>query len=405
MPPAAGPRDNARGNASPAASWASPGHLLDLVRTGQANRRRELQEVTGLSRSTITSRVDQLLDAGLLHESGVDKGQRGRPSSVLAFNQDYGVVLTADLGATHARVAVCDLAGESLVESGANLQITQEPDAVLKWLEDAWTDQLSSPLLKNRRIVGVGVGVPGPVDYEAGRLVRPPIMPDWDGYSVRDRLSECFGVPTFVDNDANVMALGEFHAALPGCPSLLFVKVATGIGAGLVVDGRLIRGIHGGSGDIGHIRVGQFNSERVCSCGARGCLAASVSGGALARRLRELGRPVETSRDAVKLAGQGDTAAVDLLREAGLLIGDVLATSVSLLNPQALMIGGDLPLAQDHFMAALRERLYQRTQPLATRDLRVLTSTLGERSGIVGAAYMVIEEVFSPGTVDRMLLQ
>jgi len=403
MPPAARPRPNGRGNAPSAGSWASAGHLFELVRTGEANRRRDLQDVTGLSRSTVTSRVDQLLAAGLLHESGLDKGQRGRPSSVLAFNQDYGVVLTADVGATHARVAVCDLAGESLIETAADLKITQGPEAVLRWLEEAWTEQLSSPVLSNRRIVGVGLGVPGPVDYEAGRPVRPPIMPDWDGYPVRERLTDRFGVPTFLDNDANVMALGEFHAAVPGCPSLLFVKVATGIGAGIVVDGHVIRGIHGGSGDIGHIRLDHLNSGRVCSCGARGCLAASVSGGALARRLHEQGRPVSASRDAVKLAGQGDTAAVELLREAGLLIGDVLATSVSLLNPQILMIGGDLHRAQDHFMAALRERLYQRTQPLATRDLRVLTSTLGDRSGIVGAAFMVIEEVFSAESVDRML--
>lgn len=384
-------------------SWASAGHLFGLVRTGQASRRRELQDVTGLSRSTVTGRVDQLLASGLLHESGVEHGSRGRPSSVLAFNENYGVVLAADLGATHARVAICDLAGSPLVETTKHLLISDGPDIVLGWLERTWAKQLRTAAVSGARVVGLGVGVPGPVDFGSGRAIRPPIMPGWDAYPVRRRLADRFGVPGFLENDANVMALGEYLANFRNCPSFLFVKVATGIGAGIIVDGQLNRGATGGSGDIGHIRLDESPTQPQCACGARGCLAATASGGAIARQLRDLGRPAESSRDAVRLAEQGDVKAVALIRQAGLLIGDVLATSVSLLNPQVLMIGGDLPQAQDHFMAALRARLYQRTQPLATRELHVLTSSLGERSGIFGAARLVVEEVFSAMSVDRML--
>jgi predicted NBD/HSP70 family sugar kinase len=383
--------------------WASPGHLFELVRTGRATRRRELQDVTGLSRSTVTGRVDQLLAARLLHESGVEHGPRGRPSTVLAVSADYGVVLAADLGATHARAAVCDLAGTALVETNTNLLISDGPEAVLGWLERTWSAQLGTERVSGARVVGLGVGLPGPVDFTSGCAVRPPIMPGWDGYPVRRRLTDRFGVPGFVDNDANVMALGEYHASFPSSPSFLFVKVATGIGAGLIVDGHPIRGATGGSGDIGHIRLDGAHSQPLCACGARGCLAATASGGAIARQLRDLGRPASSSRGAVQLAEQGDTQAVALVRNAGLLIGDVLATSVSLLNPEVLMIGGDLQRAQEHFMAALRERLYQRTQPLATRELLVLTSSLGERSGIAGAARLVVDEVFSAESVDRML--
>jgi len=382
--------------------WASPGHLFELVRTAQATRRRELQDVTGLSRSTVTGRVDQLLAAGLLRESGVDRGTRGRPSALLAVSDDYGVVLAADLGATHARAAICDIAGTILVETNTNLLISDGPDAVLRWLERTWTGQLDTDPVTGARVVGLGVGIPGPVNYEMGCAVRPPIMPGWDGYPVRTRLAERFGVPGFVENDANVMALGEYHAHVPSS-SFLFVKVATGIGAGVVVDGQLLRGATGGSGDIGHIRLDGVHSQPQCACGARGCLAASASGGAIARQLRDLGRAAATSRDAVRLAEQGDTHAVALIRNAGLLIGDVLATSVSLLNPQVLMIGGDLQRAQDHFMAALRERLYQRTQPLATRELLVLSCSLGDRSGIAGAARLVVDEVLSAESIDRML--
>lgn len=383
---------------------SSPGHLFALVRSQRATRRRDLQDMTGLSRSTVTARVDQLLAAGLLRESGVERGARGRPSFVLTPSEDFGVVLAADLGATHARVAVCDIAGRSLVETSRQLLIADGPEAVLGWLEATWTEQLGDAQVAGRPVIGTGVCVPGPVDFLAARPLRPPIMPGWDGYPVGERLSARFGgVPAYVENDANAMAWGEFHAAGQQSPSLLFVKVATGIGAGLVVDGHLIRGVTGGSGDIGHIRLDGAFADVPCHCGARGCLAATASGGAIARRLRELGRDAPRSRDAVRLAERGDPEAVALVRQAGQLIGDVLATAASLLNPQVLMIGGDLPEAQDHFMAALRQRLYQRAQPLATRELRVLSGALGDRSGLYGAAHIVLEEVFSAESVDRVL--
>jgi predicted NBD/HSP70 family sugar kinase len=283
------------------------------------------------------------------------------------------------------------------------MHISGGPDVVLGWLEETWRDLLASSGSNLAPVVGFGVSAPGPVDVSTGRPSRPPIMPGWDDYPVRERLEEVFGVPGFVENDANVMALGEFHSALPDCPSLLFVKVATGIGAGMVVGGQLVRGIHGGSGDIGHVRLADPESGPLCACGARGCLAASASGGAIARRLRERGRDAQTSRDVVRLARERDTEAVALIREAGLQLGGVLATAVSLLNPQVLMIGGDLVEPQEHFMVSLKESLYQRTQPLATRDLQIRTSTLGDHAGVVGATSLVVEGVFSAEAVDRRL--
>lgn len=379
------------------------GHLLELIRTGQVRTRRGLQETTGLSRSTVTSRIDQLVVAGYLRESGVAAAPRGRPSAVLAFHEQHGVVLAADLGATHARAAVCDLAGRSLAEVAQNLRIVGGPEVVLDWLEATWRGLLGSTGVPADRVVGLGVCVPGPVDVATGRTVQPPIMPGWHDYPIRERLARTFGVPGFVENDANAMAFGEYHAGSTASPSLLFVKVATGIGAGMVVDGRVVRGADGGSGDIGHVRLEHADTGPLCACGARGCLAASASGGAIARRLREQGLDAETSRAAVRLAQAGDARAVALVREAGLLLGDVLATAVSLLNPRTLVIGGDLVRAQEHFMGAVRERLHQRTQPLATRNLQVVTSPLGDRAGVLGAARLIIEEVFSPDAVNRAL--
>lgn len=381
----------------------SAGRLLELIRTGHAQTRRELRDITGLSRSTIAARLSQLLNADYITESGVETTARGRPSHVLAFNEDHGTVLSADLGATHARAALCDLAGRPLNDVAEGIHISDGPETVLAWVESSWRDLLASTDLGPRPIVGLGVSVPGPVDVADGRPIRPPIMPGWHGYPVRERLEQTFEVPGFVENDANAIAVGEFHSALPACPSLLFVKVATGIGAGMIVGGQLVRGIHGGSGDIGHVRLTDPESGPLCACGARGCLAASASGGAIAQRLRELGHPVNTSREAVQLAEDGDATAISLIREAGTHLGGVLATAVSLLNPQVLMIGGDLAEPQEHFMASLKESLYRRTQPLATRDLQVLAGTLGDHAGVVGAARLVVEGVFSAESVDRAL--
>lgn len=387
----------------PAAQLAA-GQLMHLIRTGRARTRRELLDTTGLSRSTVAARLDQLLQLGYVHEVGVESGARGRPSNLLAFDERHGVVLAADLGATHARAALCDLAGRTLGEVAEQLRISNGPEAVLGWLEGQWADLVAASGYDRADVVGLGVGIPGPVDVVAGRPIRPTIMPGWHDYPVRDRLEQEFGVVGFVENDANIMALGEFHDSYPDCPSLLFVKVATGIGAGMVVDRKLVRGANGGSGDIGHIRISDSESGPVCTCGARGCLAASASGGALAGRLRELGRTVETSRGVAELAQDGDLEAIELIREAGLVLGDVLATAVSLLNPEVLVVGGDLVHAQEHFMGAVRERVYQRAQPFATRDLQLLASILDDRSGVVGAARLVIEEVFSAEAVNRRLL-
>ncbi|WP_448626462.1 ROK family protein [Geodermatophilus sp. URMC 64] len=324
---------------------------------------------------------------------------------MLSLDGSGGVVLAADLGAAHATVAVCDLAGQPLAETfHDDLRLADGPDPVLKWMEQRWGEMLADAGVDPSRILGIGVSVPGPVDVATGRVVQhTAVMPGWQDYPIRDHLERQFEVTCVVDNDANAMAFGEFHTEWPAASPLLFVKVATGIGAGMVVDGAVLRGADSGEGDIGHVRITSAEDGPLCVCGARGCLAASASGRALARRLRELGVDAPDSRSVVQLALTGHAEATRLVREAGLMIGDVLATAVSLLNPRILALGGDLALVQDHFVGAVRERLYQRTQPQAARGLRVVASSLGDRAGVVGAARSALEEVLSAEAVDRAL--
>ena len=226
-------------------------------------------------------------------------------------------------------------------------------------------------------------------------------MPGWDGYRVADRLADHFGAPTLVDNDVNIMALGEHWKAWRAYDHLLFVKVGTGIGCGIITDGRIHRGAQGAAGDIGHIHVP--GNEEICRCGNRGCLEAVAGGGAMAARLRADGIAAENSRDVVRHVRDGRPEAMQLVRQAGRELGEVLAASVNFFNPGVIVIGGDIAHADEHLLAGVREVVYQRAVPLGTRSLRIVRSALDDRAGVIGAAVMVIEHVLAPEAIDRML--
>lgn len=378
----------------------SAGHLVSLVRSGAACTRRDLQAATGLSRSTLVQRVDALLQAGYLRPGALGRSEGGRPPTQLEFNRDHRVVLAGDIGATHGRLAVQDLAGKSLAQQAIPLDISAGPRSVLDMIVTRFRELLAQTDRDARQVCGIGLGVPGPVEFTTGRVIQPPIMPGWHDYPIPEHLHAAFGVPVLVDNDANIMALGEQTVHYPDCPSLVLMKASTGIGAGVIVDGQLYRGIDGGAGDIGHIRIHGYDDAR-CRCGSLGCLAAVASGGALAERLRLPGQPPLTSRDVLARASAGDADAMALTRDAGLLVGQVLATVVCLLNPGILVIAGDL--SETPFLAGIRETLYQLALPRATRHLTIVTSKLGDQAGITGAGRMVVDARYSPDAVDAAL--
>ena len=377
------------------------GTLLRLIRDGQASTRAELVALTGLARSTVAQRMDALLSQRLVVPAGGSVSTGGRPPQMFAFNRDAGVVLAADLGATHSRVAMTDLGGEVLARAPRRSPIADGPEAVLTWLEQAFDALLSEFGRTHDDVRGAGVGVPGPVEFATGTPVAPPIMPGWDGYRVGGRLADYFGAPTLVDNDVNIMALGEHYKAWRAYDHLLFVKVGTGIGCGIITEGRIHRGAQGAAGDIGHIHV-PGNLE-ICRCGNRGCLEAVAGGGAMAARLRAEGIAAENSRDVVRHVRDGRAEAMQLVRQAGRELGEVLAASVNFFNPGVIVIGGDIAHADEHLLAGVREVVYQRAVPLGTRSLRIVRSALDDRAGVIGAAAMVIEHVLAPDAVDRML--
>ena len=257
--------------------------------------------------------------------------------------------------------------------------------------------------------------MPGPVEYGTGRPISPPIMPGWDGYPVRERLSARYDAPVWVDNDVNVLALGEWRSGIAaGYDNVIVVKVGTGIGAGIIADGRLHRGAQGSAGDVGHIQVSE-DRDVVCRCGNIGCLEALAGGAAIARdgetaaregrslRLREAldRRGTVTAEDVARAASFGDPVAVELLGEAGRRIGSMLASVVNFFNPSLVVIGGGVAQSGDALLASIREAVYGRSLPLATRDLQIRRSSLGGLAGVIGASSMVVDQLFARESLAR----
>lgn len=373
--------------------------LLQLIREGRAQTRAQLASITGLGRSTISQRVDRLIEDGLVIEVGALPSTGGRRAAVLQFNRAAGVILAADLGITHSRIAVTDLGATPLAEIAVDKDVTTGPEDVVPWLEDRFEEVLAAARVGAADVRGVGIGIPAPVEHATGRIVRPPILARWDGHVVPPTFEARYGVPVLVDNDANLMGLGEHWAHWQDHSSFLFVKVGTGIGCGVILDGRIHRGADGAAGDLGHIAVA--GADELCRCGQIGCVEAIAGGGALARQLAALGRPTRNSRDVVRLVREGDPEAIRLVREAGRQLGEVLAGAVSLINPSVIVLGGDIAQAGDLLTAGVRETVYRRSLPLATRHLQVVHSLLDQRAGIVGAAVMVIDYLLSHGLMER----
>ena len=381
----------------------SAGELLQLFRTGTVATRGELQRVTGLARSTLSFRVDALLAAGYLTVDGsVAHPRPGRPSTRLRVNDQATTVLATDLGATHGRLAVCTAAGEVITETVIESSIAKGPTTVLATV----TSELDRLLEQSGRsadtLRGVALGVPGPVNWHTGRIARSISMPGWDDYPVRDHLASHYSVPAVVDNDANLLGLGEQRRIYPDAHIVLFVKIGTGIGASMIMDGMLLRGSDSAEGDIGHAKIPDLK-ETCSSCGEQGCLAATASGRAMVRDLRRLGRLPLTTRDVVDLVREGDPEAVRIVTAAGRAVGDVLSTAVSLLNPDVLVIGGDIAHAHERFVGGVRDTVLHRSQPLATAHLVIAPTVLGDRAGITGAAAMVADAIFGSDAVDAVV--
>jgi predicted NBD/HSP70 family sugar kinase len=384
--------------------------VLEAVRSRDGITQPQLVQHVGLGRGVVAQRVAKLEAAGLVVQDGLGPSTGGRAPRRLRLRKEAGVVAAADIRATGMVVGLADLAGTVLVRVEETIDIADGPDVVLGRVEEL-VEQLLGGLPERVPLWGIGVGVPGPVEFATGLPVAPPIMPGWDGYGIRERLARRFAAPVWVDNDVNLLALGELRTnpAAAASGDVLYVKIGTGIGAGLVSGGRLHRGVNGCAGDIGHVAVAEAENV-VCRCGNVGCLEAVAGGAALARdgrRLAESGGShalaevlattgTLTAADVTRAADRGDPSARTMLARAGRLVGSTLATLVSFYNPGLVVLGGGVAHAGDHVLAAIRESVYRRSLPLATRTLRIEPSALGDAAGLAGAVHLVLDAVFAP---------
>nr|WP_308293081.1 ROK family protein [Pseudarthrobacter sp. MDT3-26] len=381
--------------------------ILNAVRSGKALTRPELVRATGLGRNVVSQRVDYLLGSGLLVEGATGPSQGGRAPRQLAFRASAGQVLVAELGASSLGVALTDLDGRVASALEEPCDINAGPELILDRV-----GQLFGQMLEGGRpaasLWGIGVGLPGPVEFATGKPVVPPIMPGWDGFDVRAFFQDRFSAPVWVDNEVNLMALGEFRDGLArGHSDIVYVKVGTGIGAGLISQGRLHRGALGSAGDIGHIRMGP--DTVVCRCGKRGCLEAMAGGAALARQGEDAARSGKSrllaavlaergsvsARDIAEAGRRGDADATDLLLHSAREVGEAVSLLVNVFNPSLVLIGGGVADAGDLYLAEVRRTVLGSSLPLATRNLRILASPTGDQAGLRGAAFMVIDELLS----------
>lgn len=387
--------------------------VLDAVRLGHVTTKPEAARVTGLGRNVVTQRVKQLMEAGLLAEGRLQQSTGGRAPRGLRFRAETGRVLVAELGVTSISVGVSDLAGALLVQHEEPAEVGDGPVSILNRVAGLWEQQLLTSGDNGPPVWGIGIGLPGPVEFATGRPVAPPVMPGWDEFDVRSFLGQRFDAPVWVDNEVNVMALGELRAGLAqGVADLVYVKVGSGIGAGLVTKGSLHRGAQGCAGDIGHVTVDE-SATILCRCGKYGCLEALAGGAALARdgeRAAREGRSTFLARvldrdglvDAQTVgaaANHGDPVAVELLTQSARLVGVTMARFVNFFNPSLILLGGGVSHAGDPYLAEIRHTILGRSLPLATRSLQISRSPLGDEAGMRGAAFMVMDALLSPDLI------
>jgi predicted NBD/HSP70 family sugar kinase len=375
--------------------------IFQILRSGPPRTRSELATLTGLARSTVAARVDALLRAQLLRPVADAASTGGRPSRLFTFDGTQRCVLGVDIGATHAHIGISDLEGTLLEDTEVSLAVSEGPEAVLGWVIEEGKRLLEHHSV-GTRLQAVGVGLPGPVEHATGRPVNPPIMPGWDRFDVPGFLGDAFGVPILVDNDVNVLALGERNDHWPDVNDLLFIKVATGIGAGVIAGGRIHRGAQGVAGDIGHVYVPN-SGDPLCRCGSTGCLEAIAAGPALAVRLKAEGLELDSAHDVAAAVNRGDLAAVQAVREAGRVIGQVLISCISLINPAVVVLGGPLARAGDHLLAGAREVVYTRSTPLATAGLQIVHSRGNDVAAVSGASSMAIQHALSIDSIEDLL--
>lgn len=378
--------------------------LLETTFWSAGGSRHGMAEKLGFSKSKANALIAGLVDQGLLAEAGLQRSSGGRRAENLQLHAGLGVLVGVDIGATSLDVAVLRPDLTVLAQHAEPADVREGPGVVLARVRVLMRELLGRCGFEPKQVIGIGIGVPGPVNFEIGQLVNPPLMPAWDSFSIRDYLREDYAAPVFVDNDVNLMALGELWRLKRSLSNFLVIKIGTGIGCGIVCHGEVYRGAAGSAGDVGHICVDQEGPR--CHCGNVGCVEAMAAGPAITRMAVQAAEAGESAALAERLRAQGRIDAVDvgqasragdaaanaIVQHAGNLIGQMLASIVNFFNPSHVFIGGGITRIGPLFLAALRQSVYQRSLALSTRHLEIQYTPLGTQAGLIGAGVLAMHE-------------
>ena len=399
--------------------WSGPAAgaaIFRIIRDLGPIARTEIVNKTGLSKSTVSIHTKKLLDMGLIIESEDENNSVGRNRKMLNFAKENGFIIGIDLGATSLSTALCNLDAEIIDIKNIDVLVNSGPEIIMNHIYKFIEELLKENNLSKKSIFGIGMGVPGPVEFSKGIPVSPPIMPGWHLYPLKEVLQEKYNCPAFIDNDVNVMAVGEEHAGIANNVSnFIFVKIGTGIGAGIVCNGKLYRGDKGCSGDIGHIEID--GEEELCSCGNKGCLEIAAAGPAIAKKAKSAARKREsellysllekkgdlTARDVGEALKRGDSCAKKIFKESGHKIGRVLSRLVNFYNPALIVIGGGVANAGEDLISPIKEEILRHSTSLAVQDLEIKESENNELVGVIGAAVMAVNEIYSHDNVTEMV--
>ena len=384
--------------------------LIDLIRKYGGLSKTDLALHTMFSRSKITGCVDSLVKKGILESSNKTEFTGGRRSRVFSLNGKLGLLAGVDIGASSIDLCITDYSGKKLHRYSEAASVKDGPIKVLGRVCTLIEKMLKEKNLSADKLNGIGIGVPGPVDFSSGTLTSPPIMPGWDRYPIIDTVQQWFPMANVVvDNDVNVMALGEsYKGAGKGIDNMIYVKIGTGIGAGILSEGKIYRGSNGCAGDIGHIGVNK--SGPLCHCGNKGCLEAVAAGPAIAEHALQAALSGKSpillkkyerngnrlsAEDVGEAAREGDPFAIEVIRESGTSIGDVLAGLVNFYNPSMIVIGGGISNLGNLLLSSIRQSVLNRSLPLATKDLAIVFSSIGPDAGVVGAVNLAMNYIFT----------
>lgn len=365
--------------------------IAEALRSRGGCTRAELIAATGLSRPTVSATLGELARDDLVAEGARAAGALGgRPAAVIRLTRNAGLSVGVDIGRRHVRVAVADLGHEVLAERSSRLPADAE-ECPAEVLDDAATmirSALDDLAAGADAVVGAGLGIPAPITIE-GRIGSPNLLPAWAPLAPAEELAARISTPVWVDNDANLGALGEYlWGNGRGCAVLVYIKLATGIGSGILLGGRLFRGSVGTAGEIGHITLDARGP--VCRCGNRGCVELTVGGRALLEHARRTHPGIGDLADLAAKAEAGDPGCRRLLSDAGTSLGIALGGLVNLFNPERIVLGGDLGPAE-FMIEAVRRGLADTGMPAAVGAVQVVPAGLGERAGALGGVALVLK--------------